>query len=72
MARPILAIAAGCAGALCAVRVAEAHGLMLDPISRNARHGLATQGGNMWFSHGCTVGCSACSKCLSASATQPL
>jgi hypothetical protein len=36
------------------------HGLMLDPISRNAKDGIATPGGNMWFSHGCTIGCTVC------------
>jgi hypothetical protein len=41
-------------------REVSGHGLMLDPISRNARHGITTPGGNMWFSHGCTIGCSAC------------
>ena len=26
------------------------HGLMLDPISRNAREGILTPGGSMWVS----------------------
>lgn len=34
--------------------------MMLDPISRNARNGLGTRGGSMWFSNGCTIGCSQC------------
>ena len=38
----------------------DGHGLMLDPISRNAREGITTLGGNMWFSQGCTIGCSQC------------
>ena len=40
--------------------VVVGHGLMLDPLARNAKDGIATPGGNMWFSHGCTIGCSAC------------
>eukprot|EP01043_Picozoa_sp_COSAG02_P056462 COSAG02_NODE_6697_length_3415_cov_2.543727_2_plen_56_part_00 len=34
-----------------ALRVWEVagHGLMLDPVSRNAKDGIATPGGNMWF-----------------------
>jgi len=39
---------------------AEGHGMMLDPISRNAREGITTPGGSMWFSQGCTIGCSQC------------
>ena len=41
-------------------RVCHGHGLMLDPISRNARDGITTPGGNMWFTTGCTIGCSQC------------
>ena len=36
------------------------HGLMLSPISRNARDGLLTPGGTMWFSQGCSIGCQKC------------
>eukprot|EP00729_Bicosta_minor_P018144 gene18144-30397_t len=36
------------------------HGLMLDPVSRNAKHGINTLGGSMWFSQGCTIGCTQC------------
>jgi len=36
------------------------HGLMLDPISRNALQGINTLGGSMWFSQGCTIGCTIC------------
>jgi len=36
------------------------HGLMLDPISRNAPQGINTLGGSMWFSQGCTIGCQKC------------
>ena len=50
----LLALAAG------RLPFAAGHGLMLDPISRNARHGITTPGGNMWFSTGCTIGCSQC------------
>ena len=44
-ARVLVAIAAA------GLRVSEVagHGLMLDPISRNAKDGIATPGGNMWF-----------------------
>eukprot|EP00040_Diaphanoeca_grandis_P003277 m.24470 g.24470 ORF g.24470 m.24470 type:complete len:363 (-) comp14616_c0_seq1:138-1226(-) len=38
----------------------QGHGLMLTPLSRNAREGLLTKGGSMWFSQGCTIGCPAC------------
>jgi len=33
---------------------------MLDPVSRNAKHGINTLGGSMWFSQGCTIGCTQC------------
>ena len=33
---------------------------MIEPLSRNAREGLASKGGSMWFSHGCTIGCTTC------------
>jgi len=36
------------------------HGLMLEPISRNAPEGLLSPGGSMWFSQGCSVGCGVC------------
>jgi hypothetical protein len=45
------------ASVLCAV---NGHGMMLDPISRNAREGINTLGGSMWFSQGCSIGCSQC------------
>ena len=57
--RPAGVLALVAASALGAREVAG-HGLMLDPISRNAKDGITTPGGNMWFSHGCTIGCSAC------------
>jgi hypothetical protein len=53
MGRPAVAVPAGVlvAIAAAALRVSEVagHGLMLDPISRNAKDGIATPGGNMWF-----------------------
>lgn len=45
--------------ALCLVAV-NSHGMMLDPISRNAKEGINTLGGSMWFSQGCSIGCSQC------------
>merc|ERR1712216_86281 len=39
---------------------ADGHGMMLNPISRNARDGINTPGGSMWFSQGCSIGCSQC------------
>lgn len=36
------------------------HGMMLNPLSRNALEGIFTKGGSMWFSQGCTIGCSKC------------
>jgi len=38
----------------------DGHGMMLNPISRNSRGGINTLGGSMWFSQGCTIGCSHC------------
>jgi hypothetical protein len=29
------------------------HGMMISPISRNAREGINTMGGSMWFSRKC-------------------
>ena len=36
------------------------HAIMLNPQSRNAPEGLLTRGGTMWFSQGCTIGCTEC------------
>ena len=36
--------------ALCLVTVSS-HGMMLDPISRNAKEGINTLGGSMWVSN---------------------
>lgn len=49
--------------ALCALALvakAYGHGMMLEPLSRNARQGINTVGGSMWFSQGCTIGCQSC------------
>ena len=51
MVRGAAAAVAAMAALLCGPRAADGHGLMLDPISRNARDGITTPGGNMWFSH---------------------
>lgn len=34
------------------------HGLMLDPVSRNAKHGINTLGGSMWFRYATAPSCS--------------
>lgn len=39
---------------------ARGYGMMLEPISRNAPVGINTLGGSMWFSQGCSIGCSQC------------
>lgn len=44
------------------VNQCDSHGLMLVPTSRNAREGLLTWGGSMWFSNGCTIGCTQCNQ----------
>ena len=53
MGRPGAAVPVGVlvVVAASALRVWEVsgHGLMLDPISRNAKDGITTPGGNMWF-----------------------
>lgn len=36
------------------------HGLMLEPLSRNALDGINSMGGSMWFSQGCSIGCTSC------------
>lgn len=38
------------------------HGMMLWPLSRNAPKGINTLGGSMWFSQGCTIGCTSCNE----------
>ena len=40
------------AGAVC-VAYTQGHGMMLDPISRNAPVGINTIGGNMWVRSTC-------------------
>ena len=36
------------------------HGMMITPVSRNAPDGINTIGGSMWFSQGCSIGCTEC------------